>query len=160
MIPSYNEELRVRKGKDRIFWVIVFIMTIFLYFFFQGYYPDYERLLGLKTQDISKNISKETFMKPFGIIDMHVLPTPDKILINNEPYGNNSKTIFDLGEYIVSITKSGYLPITFPFSISPSNRFYTNTVNLFRLPTYETAPFIFKNIFPGNDFSLVESQNP
>ena len=45
MIPSYQEELRIRKNKDYIFWLVVIIMTFFLYFFFQGYYPNYERFL-------------------------------------------------------------------------------------------------------------------
>lgn len=99
MIPSYQEEIRIHKNKDRIFWVIVIIMTIFLYFFFQGYYPNYERFLN------REDTSKQAFLKPFGIIDIHVFPSPDKILINNEQYNNNSKTIFDLGEYTVSIQK-------------------------------------------------------
>jgi hypothetical protein len=99
MIPSYQEEIRIRKNKDRIFWLAVFIMTIFLYFFFQGYYPNYQRFLD------STNDSKQAFLKPFGIIDIHVFPSPDTILVNNERYNNNSKTIFDLGEYTVDIQK-------------------------------------------------------
>lgn len=99
MIPSYQEEIRVRKNKDRIFWLIVAIMTVFLYFFFQGYYPNYERLFD------RTDTSKQAFLKPFGIIDIHVFPSPDAILINDEKYNNNSKTIFDLGTYRVSIQK-------------------------------------------------------
>lgn len=99
MIPSYQEEIRIRKNKDRIFWLIVGIMTVFLYFFFQGYYPNYERFLD------RTDTSKQAFLKPFGIIDIHVFPSPDDILINGEYYNNNSKTIFDLGEYLVSIEK-------------------------------------------------------
>lgn len=99
MIPSFQEEIRVRKNKDRIFWAIVAIMTVFLYFFFQGYYPNYERFLN------RADTSKQAFLKPFGIIDIHVFPSPDGIWINNEYYSNNSKTIFDLGEYMVSIQK-------------------------------------------------------
>ncbi len=100
MIPSYQEEIRIHKNKDRIFWGIVAIMTVFLYFFFQGYYPNYEGFLN-RTEDISK----QTFLKPFGIIDIHVFPSPDSININNDTYNNNSKTIFDIGEYTVSIKK-------------------------------------------------------
>lgn len=99
MIPSYQEEIRIRKNKDRLFWVIVAIMTTFLYFFFQGYYPNYERILD------RTDTSKQAFLKPFGIIDVHVFPSPDSILINNESYNNNSKTIFDLGDYELSIRK-------------------------------------------------------
>lgn len=99
MIPSYQEEIRKHKSKDRIFWVIVATMTVFLYFFFQGYYPNYERFFD------QKDASKQAFLKPFGIIDIHVFPSPDGIWINNEYYNNNSKTIFDLGGYTVSIQK-------------------------------------------------------
>lgn len=151
MIPSYQEELRIRKNKDRIFWLIVAIMTVFLYFFFQGYYPNYERFLD------RSDTSKQAFLKPFGIIDIHVFPSPDSIWINNEYYNNNSKTIFDLGEYMLSIQKKGYLPITFPLDITKKSPFYTNVVNLFMLPEYSTLPIAFESLSPYNDFFLLRT---
>ena len=145
MIPSYQEEIRIRKNKDRVFWLVVAIMTVFLYFFFQGFYPNYERFLD------RTDASKQAFLKPFGIIDVHVFPSPDTILINNESYNNNSKTIFDLGEYIVSIDKKGYLPLTFLLDINRKNPFYTNVVNLFALPEYTRLPIDFKKLSLYND---------
>lgn len=94
-------------------------------------------------------------MKPFGIIDIRVFPSPDSIYINNEPYNNNSKTIFDLGEYTVSIQKEGYLAITFPIDITKKNPFYTNVVNLFALPEYSRLPFAFKRLSLSHDLSLL-----
>lgn len=151
MIPSYQEEIRIHKNKDRIFWIVVIVMTTFLYFFFQGYYPNYERFLN------QADTSKQTFLKPFGIIDIHVFPSPDTILINNEPYNNNSKTIFDLGEYMVSIQKKGYLSITFPIDITKKAPFYTNVVNLFAHPEYASLPLALSNLYPYDDFFLLRT---
>lgn len=151
MIPSYQEEIRIRKGKDRIFWVVVAIMTVFLYFFFQGYYPNYERFFD------REDTSKQAFLKPFGIIDIHVFPSPDGIWINNEYYSNNSKTIFDLGEYSVSIQKKGYLTLHYLIDITKKNPFYINVVNLFALPEYSPAPLTFKNLTPYNDLYILQT---
>jgi hypothetical protein len=151
MIPSYQEELRIRKNKDRIFWSIVAIMTIFLYFFFQGYYPNYERFFS------RADTSKQAFLKPFGIIDIHVFPQPDSIRINNETYNNNSKTIFDLGEYLLSIEKKDYLPISFLLDITKKSPFYTNVVNLFPTPVYSNLPMAFDSILLVDDLYLVHS---
>ncbi|MDD5198151.1 MAG: hypothetical protein PHN60_04825 [Candidatus Gracilibacteria bacterium] len=149
MIPSYQEEIRIHKNKDRIFWMVVLAMTVFLYFFFQGYYPNYERFFN------QTDTSKQAFLKPFGIIDVHVFPSPDTIFINNEPYNNNSKTIFDLGEYTISIQKKGYLPITFLLDITKKNPFYTNVVNLFAYPEYSPLPLAFDNLSIYGDFFLL-----
>ncbi|MDD2917077.1 MAG: hypothetical protein PHH70_04510 [Candidatus Gracilibacteria bacterium] len=151
MIPSYKEEIRIRKNKDRVFWFVVAVMTVFLYFFFQGYYPNYERFFS-KT-----DTSKQAFLKPFGIIDIHVFPSPDSIWINNEYYNNNSKTIFDLGPYSVSIQKKGYLSVNFLLDINRKNPFYTNVVNLFALPKYSSLPVHFDQIFPYGDLSLIHT---
>lgn len=145
MIPSYQEEIRIRKGKDRVFWLVVAVMTVFLYFFFQGYYPNYERLFD------REDASKQAFLKPFGIIDIHVFPSPDGIWINNEYYSNNSKTIFDLGEYHVSIQKKGYLTITYLIDITKKSPFYINVVNLFATPEYSPAPLRFKDLESYSD---------
>lgn len=153
MIPSYQEEIRIHKSKDRIFWVIVTLMTVFLYFFFQGYYPNYERFLD------RTDTSKQAFLKPFGIIDIHVFPSPDSIRINNESYNNNSKTIFDLGAYAITIEKKGYLSVAFPIDITKKAPFYTNVVNLFALPEYSTLPFVFKNLSLYNNSFLLHTTN-
>lgn len=152
MIPSYQEELRIRKNKNRIFWMTVAIMTVFLHLFFQGYYPNYERFL--EKEDIS---AKQAFLKPFGIIDIRVFPSPDGIHINDEPYNNKSKTIFDLGRYTVSIWKEGYLPVAFPIDITKENPFYTNAVNLLALPQYSRIPVRFSDIFLFNDLLLLRT---
>lgn len=40
MLESYYEEIARKKRAARIFWLVVFIFAGFLFFFFQGYYPD------------------------------------------------------------------------------------------------------------------------
>ncbi|EKD44460.1 MAG: hypothetical protein ACD_71C00128G0003 [uncultured bacterium (gcode 4)] len=149
MIPSYQEEIRIHKNKDRIFWVVVIVMTAFLFFFFQGYYPNYERFFN------QEDTSKQAFLKPFGIIDIHVFPSPDNIFINGEPYNNNSKTIFDLGEYTISIQKKWYLPITLLLDITKKNPFYTTVVNLFANPEYSPLPLAFSGLSLYGDFFLL-----
>ncbi len=46
MIESYQTEVARKQRAARIFWLIVFMFSGFLYFFFQGYYPDIR--LGVK----------------------------------------------------------------------------------------------------------------
>lgn len=151
MIPSYQEEIRTRKRKDRVFWFFVAVMTVFLYFFFQGYYPNYERIFD------RADAPKEAFLKPFGIIDIHVFPSPDGIWINNEYYNNNSKTIFDLGEYHVSIYKKGYLSLDYVVDITKRNPFYANVINLITLPQYSRLPFSVEDISSQNGSFLVRT---
>lgn len=133
MIPSYQADLQARKNKNRVFWTIVFLFSGFLYLFFQGYYINYNQLFHLDDE------SKKTFLKPFGIIDVHVFPSPDVITINNENYDNNSKTIFDLGHYDIAVKKEGYLSPHFSVDITQKNPFYADTVNLIRLPEYSST---------------------
>lgn len=142
MIPSYNQELRTRKNKNRVFWTIVFVFAGFLYLFFQGYYINYNQLFHLDDE------SKKTFLKPFGIVDIHVFPSPDSIKINNENYDNNSKTIFDLGHYDIIVKKEGYLSPGFSVDITQKNPFYADTVNLIRLPAYMSTGLDFDMITP------------
>lgn len=47
MLQSYDQEIREKRRAARIFWYIVCIFAIFLFFFFQGYYPSIR--IGLET---------------------------------------------------------------------------------------------------------------
>jgi hypothetical protein len=40
MLESYQAEVIRKRKSARIFWFVVFCFATFLYFFFQGYYPD------------------------------------------------------------------------------------------------------------------------
>ncbi|MDP2104238.1 MAG: hypothetical protein Q8K26_04940, partial [Candidatus Gracilibacteria bacterium] len=97
-----------------------------------------------------------TFLKPFGIVDIHVFPSPDSITINNENYNNNSKTIFDLGHYDITIEKTGYLSPHFTVDITQKNPFYTDTVNLLRLPAYVPTGLDFDMITPIDEGFLAQ----
>lgn len=150
MIPSYQEELRIHRNKSRFFWTVVVVFAVFLFYFFQGYYFNYRQLFHMNDE------SKKTFLKPFGIIDVRVFPSPDDIKINNEDYDNNSKTIFDLGKYNISIQKKGYIPLVFPVDIAKDHPFYTNTVNLIRLPKYSTLPVDFERVYRVDKLFFVQ----
>lgn len=140
MIQTYKQELRKRAQKNFIFWMVVLLFTAFLYFFFQGYYPNYRELFHPSEE------SKKSFLKPFGIIDIHVFPSPDSILVNDSGYNNSSRTIFDLGTYMVQIQKEGYIHLTLPIEITQKNPFYSSTFNLLRLPKYISTGLTFNHI--------------
>lgn len=140
MIPSYKEELRSRAKKNFVFWVIVLIFAVFLQLFFQGYYINYRGFMH------GSDESKKTFLKPFGIIDVHVFPSPDSMRINDEGYNNSTKTIFDLGTYMLSIQKEGYIGLTFPIEITEKNPFYADAINLIRYPEYQSTGLDFNRI--------------
>ncbi len=157
MIPSYQEEIRIHKGKDRIFWLIVFVMTIFLYFFFQGSYPDYKKLINIFSHQETP-IADQTFIKHFGMLEIQTSPAPDQIWINMERYGNNVKKMIDFGTYTASIQKSGYISVSFPFLINNEHQVYINVLNLLMLPVYSPLPLTFATLYPYNDFYLLHIQ--
>jgi cell shape-determining protein MreC len=39
MLESYQHEIQRKRRAARVFWCIVFAFALFLFFFFQGYYP-------------------------------------------------------------------------------------------------------------------------
>jgi hypothetical protein len=94
MIPSYQEEIRAHNSKDRVFWIIVLMMTIFLYFFFQGIYPDYSQFMKFFSHQETP-VAEQTFLKHFGMMEIKTTPSPDEIWINNEQYSNNLKKMMD-----------------------------------------------------------------
>ena len=74
MIHSYNEEVKIKRRKNIIFWTIVFFLAWYLYLFFQGYYLNVD--FNLKTP------KKENLFKQFWIINIQVFPDQDDIKVN------------------------------------------------------------------------------
>ncbi len=89
MIESYQTEVTKKRRNARWFWVIVFSFATFLYFFFQGYYPDVR--LGVRQifQEGSGSTSREDLedlIRSFGIINIRTTPDTASILIGSGSY--------------------------------------------------------------------------
>jgi hypothetical protein len=106
MIETYHTEVTKKRRNARWFWVIVFLFATFLYFFFQGYYPDVR--LGLKRIFLENHTgtasgSFEDLIRSFGLINVKTLPTTATITIGSGTYGNNEKRMTSYGDYTMQI---------------------------------------------------------
>lgn len=139
MIESYQNEVARKQRAARIFWLIVFMFAGFLYFFFQGYYPDVrlgvKQFLGNSGSTLGDHPSE--LIKSFGIINISVKrPSGATILLDDVNYVNNDKLMTNYGEYSVNIMKTGYMSDRFDFVIDRESPYYISTVSLLREPTY------------------------
>ncbi|MBP8016775.1 hypothetical protein KAZ01_02095, partial [Candidatus Gracilibacteria bacterium] len=155
MIQTYLQEIRHRRKTNRIFWLLVFIFTIFLYYFFQGYYIN----INLQKYIKEKNIDRHDIIKQFGIINISVFPSPDKIKINGKNYTNGSKTMFDFGNYKIQINKKGFINMELNININEKNPFYTNSINLIKIPKYTLIKEKFDNVYKVDDFYITKIEN-
>ena len=111
MLERYHEEVARKKNAYRIFWCIVLVFAVLLYMFFQGYYfsmqVGFEKLLHVGSQTpYAYTGSNDSVVKPFGIINIKVDPTPNLLTINDQKYQNGDKSIFDYGDYTIEIAES------------------------------------------------------
>jgi hypothetical protein len=139
MIESYQTEVARKQKAARIFWLIVFVFAGFLYFFFQGYYPDIR--LGVKqflwTSGSTLGEHPSDLIKSFGIVNISVSrPVWATITLGSGAYVNNDKLMTNYGVYTASISKSGYISDVFDFVIDRESPYYISTVSLLREPTY------------------------
>ncbi|EKE26830.1 MAG: hypothetical protein ACD_4C00138G0019 [uncultured bacterium (gcode 4)] len=146
MIHSYNEEVKIKRRKNIIFWTIVFFLAWYLYLFFQGYYLNVD--FNLKTP------KKENLFKQFWIINIQVFPDQDDIKVNWIKYWNVSKSIFDFWKYEVNIDKKLYIPVSLNISLNKDNLFFSNTINLIKVPTYKKITEFFDEISNVWDYYL------
>jgi hypothetical protein len=149
MIESYQNEVARKQRAARIFWLIVFTFAGFLYFFFQGYYPDIR--LGLRkilSESGTTSTGNTDLIKSFGIINISVKkPTGATISLGSGSYVNNDKFMTNYGTYTASISKLGYISDRFDFVIDRESPYYISTVSLLQEPTYTrlgtgTATFV------------------
>ena len=139
MLESYQQEVIRKRKSARIFWFLVFSFTIFLYFFFQGFYPDVR--VGLRQifrnseQDLSG--SGNELIKSFGIINISVKnPVDATILVSSGAFSSNEKRIVKYGNYQANITRENYIQDTFEFSIDKEMPYYISSINLLPRPRY------------------------
>lgn len=155
MIQTYLQEIRHRRKTNRIFWLLVFIFTIFLYYFFQWYYIN----INLQKYIKEKNIDRHDIIKQFGIINISVFPSPDKIKINWKNYTNGSKTMFDFWNYKIQINKKWFINMELNININEKNPFYTNSINLIKIPKYTLIKEKFDNVYKVDDFYITKIEN-
>lgn len=149
MLESYQLEILRKRRVARIFWLIVFICSWFLYFFFQGYYPDVR--VGLRhifSETGSKtDYTSSDLIRSFGIINVRSIPTDAIMLLGSGAYGNNEKRMSDYGDYSMTIEKSGYIKNSMKFIIDREKPFFIEKISLFPNPTYKKLEKI-STIYP------------
>ncbi len=138
MLESYKHEVMRKRRAARIFWLIVFVCAWFLYFFFQGYYPDIRVGLRLFSESEGQNYTgSNNFMRSFGIINVRAIPTDASIFLGSGSYGNNEKRMSDYGNYTMRIEKPEYLTNSLEFSIDSEKPFFIEKISLLPIPVYK-----------------------
>ena len=144
MIESYQLEIIRKHRAARLFWLVVFVCALFLYYFFQGYYPDVS--LGMRrifSESGSQSSSGSSdLIKSFGIINVKTTPIDATILLGSGSYGNNEKKMSDYGNYTMQVYYPGYLANTMEFQIDREKPFFIEKVSLLPRPTYRELPRI------------------
>jgi hypothetical protein len=156
MIPSYQHEISEKRRGARLFWCIVFIASMFLYFFFQGYYPDVR--LGLKRilseSGTTTHSGVSDLIRSFGIINIAIIPTDATITLGSGAYSTNEKRMSDYGSYHMDIARSGYLPNQIDFVIDRDKPYLIEKIYLLPTPKYQKIPDI-KDIYQVNDDTYI-----
>jgi hypothetical protein len=138
MIESYQTEVAHKRKAARIFWFLVFVFATFLYFFFQGYYPDIR--LGVRkilSESGTTSTGNTDLIKSFGIINISVKsPLDATIYLGSGSFANDEKRMTNYGRYTASIQRSGYITDTVGFSIEKETPYYIANINLLKSPTY------------------------
>jgi len=139
MLESYQQEVMRKRQSARIFWLIVFVCSLFLYFFFQGYYPDVR--VGMRRifmEPGNGNFTGSTdIMRSFGIINVRSSQLDASITLGSGSYANNEKRMSDYGNYTMDIQKPGYIPNHLEFTIDREKPYFIEKVSLFPNPEYK-----------------------
>lgn len=138
MIESYQIEIMRKRRAARFFWLIVFIFALFLYFFFQGYYPDvrlgFHRIFSESGSEDSSGVSD--LIRSFGIINVKTVPADSILTLGSGSYSNNDKRMSDYGKYTMQISRIGYLTNTMEFLLDREKPFFIEKVTLLPRPSY------------------------
>jgi cbb3-type cytochrome oxidase subunit 1 len=83
MLESYEHEVIRKKRAAKVFWLLVFSFAIFLYFFFQGYYPSFDfSLRSYFSSGELQEIDREDLVKSFGVVNIRVEPRDARIQLS------------------------------------------------------------------------------
>ena len=139
MLETYHVEIIRKRRAARIFWLIVFVCSWFLYFFFQGYYPDVRVWLRhIFSESGSESYTGSSdLIRSFGIINVRTTQPDTTILLGSNIYNNNEKRMSDYGDYSMAIDKPGYIKNILKFRIDREKPFFIEKISLLPLPTYK-----------------------
>lgn len=141
-IQTFKEDVRKANIRKVFFWILVLILTFFLYFFFQWYYIDTKVFL-----DKSKGeINKTDLIKPFGVIELKVLPESNSIKINNKWFNNSLRWIFDYWDYHIDIEKINYFWVKLDITLNKKLEYYANNITLIKNPELEDLWFVYDRV--------------
>ncbi|MDD4151097.1 MAG: hypothetical protein PHR68_00620 [Candidatus Gracilibacteria bacterium] len=156
-IQTYKQEVRQANIRKLFFWFIVFIITTFMYFFFQGYYIDTKMLF----QDRENFFDKpRDYIKPFGVIELNLLPEADNLSINNIGYPTASlRNIFDYGNYDISMSKEGYYPVDLKISLNRDLQYYSNNIYLVKNTVLNKLSYLTSRIEKLNNDYLFKTSS-
>ena len=158
MLENYEKELSQKRLERRIFWFVVWLFAIFLYLFFQGYYP-YIRLdiSGYFTSNSGTTDTGERpqIVRAFGIINIRTLPVADAITVNGNYFANGDKIIYDYGDYDIKIEKNGYIGLHTRVTLDKKNPFLIEALELLKKPVATKYAFDIKQVFPLSNGKLL-----
>lgn len=128
-----------KRRAARFFWFIVFIFALFLYFFFQGYYPDirlgFRRIFSESGSQSASGASD--LIRSFGIINVKTVPADSILTLGSGSYSNNDKRMSDYGYYTMQIARIGYITNTMEFLLDREKPFFIEKVTLLPRPSYQ-----------------------
>jgi hypothetical protein len=129
---------------------------MFLYFFFQGYYPDVR--LGLKRilseSGTTTHSGVSDLIRSFGIINIVTIPTDATISLGSGVYTSNEKRMSDYGSYHMNIARSGYLPNQIDFVIDREKPYLIEKISLLPTPKYQKTINI-TDVYELNDDTYI-----
>ncbi len=161
MIESYQLEIIRKRRSARVFWLIVLVCATMLYFFFQGYYPDVR--LGLKRilsdSDTHTSSWVSDLIRSFGIINVKVTPADATITLGSGSYSNNEKRMSDYGEYMMSVSREGYVWAMLPFEIDREKPFLIEKLSLLPTPRYTLLDTASGHLALGKNSYLIQTSN-
>ncbi len=141
-IETYKEDVRKANMRKVLFWILVSMLTFFLYFFFQWYYIDTKVFLNnTETQSWTSNL-----IKPFWVIELNVLPESNSIQINDKWFNNSLRWIFDYWDYHIDIEKINYFWVKLDIKLNKKLEYYANNIYLIKNPTLIELPFSYDRV--------------
>ena len=137
MIETYKQEVTRKLRASRIFWVIVFLFAGYLYFFFQGYYPNISfSLTEIFSTGGVERPSINDIIQSFGIINITVKPTDANILLQSGSYANNEKRMMSYGTYALLVTRDNYIQDKTNITLNADTNYYIDKISLLPTPNY------------------------
>lgn len=137
MIETYQQEVIRKRRASRIFWVLVFLFAGYLYFFFQGYYPNINfSVRSIFSTGGMERPNIDNIIKSFGIINVAVKPTDATIMLDSGSYNNNEKRMVSYGTYALIVNRDDYIENKTEIKLDTDANYYIDKLTLLPKPLY------------------------